>query len=118
MSSSQFLNLPARFLKTLFVLLLLAVFAGTPAFAQSSDSGQTMSVEELEAFLEKRKKELETVIANRESMLEKQAEIRAQLKDQEAKTADFEKKFLEACEELNSADPDNAMDCEKELAES
>ena len=53
------------------------------ASAQSSSGVTEMTVEELEAFLEKRKKELETVIANRESMLQKQADIRQQLKEQQ-----------------------------------
>ena len=107
---------PARALP----IALAAVLAGAPcipASAQQSTGGQSMTLEELEAYIAEQKAALERVEKNREITREKERKVREELERREARREALEQELRTLCEERAAlAAGDAPPDCESEAA--
>jgi len=90
--------------------LLFVMGAGFSASAHAQSAAGTMSVEELEAFIEEQKEALEAAIAERDRNMAAQKEIEEQLEAQKAKQAEIEKELEVLCDERKQLDPDSKSD--------
>ncbi len=93
-------------LSVLFVLSVLSFFA----VAQ-----QSMTVDELQQYINEQKEALAQVEANRAETAKKAAEVKAALMEQEARRAEVEAEFKALCEEQDKIKPGSMDDCLAEL---
>ena len=77
----------------------LACALAGPIFAQSSSGGRSLTLEELEAYIEEQKAALEQVERNREITREKEARVREELGRRESRRLELEAELRELCEE-------------------
>ena len=94
------------------MLPLFFVLSFVPSFAAAQ---QTMTIEELEAYIEEQKAALAQVEANRAETAEKAEEINAALQEQEARQAEIEAEFKALCEEQDKLNPGSLDTCLAEL---
>ena len=102
-----------RFLRASLFLPLFFALSLVPSISAAQ---QTMTIEELEAFIEEQKAALAQVEANRAETAEKAAEVNAELKKQEARQAEIEAEFKALCEEQDKLNPGSLDACLAELA--
>lgn len=108
------INLPPVFLPGLVLLVFCC-----SAIAQSGDSAEGSEnpvVEELEKNLETEREELDGALEDREAMLAEQAGIRDQLAEEERVLEEKLKALMELCEQHNSLNQSNPIDCESEIS--
>lgn len=96
------------------------LFCSAASAQTAADAGTAseLSLTELEEYVEREKKQLESVIKNREQALLEQAAIREKLEKEQARQKALEEELLQLCEEMNTANPKEPIDCEKELESS
>lgn len=83
---------------------------GTVANAQ-----QSMSVEELENFILKKKSDLDRAIEQRDETIDKRAELEKKLTEQAQRQQEIEQELRTLCEERDEAEPGSLDACLKEL---
>ena len=105
------------------VLACAAVLSGTlcaprAALAQQDDADpRSMTVEELERFIDEQKAALELVRENRDITAEKAREVREALADKEAERLATEAEFEELCRERDALEPGSFEACLEEAGE-
>jgi len=95
--------------------LLTATVLGCVLFSSAALAQQSMTVEELEAYIEKKKSELTEALAQRDQTAEKQAALEAQRAEQVARQERLEKELRELCDEREEAEPGSLDGCLKEM---
>ena len=108
---------PRRAAGTLALALALACVPLAPSFAQQSTGGQSMTLEELEAYIAEQRAALERVEENREITREKERRVREQLERREARRQELEDELETLCQErasvaADASDVDSAEQCE------
>lgn len=102
---------PFRALLTLPLFFVLSVL---PILASAQ---QTMTVEELENYIEEQKAALAQVEANRAETAQKAEEINTALEEQQARRAEIEAEFKSLCEEQEKLKPGSLDACMAALSE-
>jgi len=104
-------------IKHLLLPIALIIFLPGSLAAQSSDGQEQTNpvVEELEKNLEAERLQLEGVLKDREEMLAEQAGIRDQLAAEKRELEEKKKALMELCEQHNSVNTANPMDCDAEV---
>lgn len=89
--------------------------AGLLTIALNATAQQSMTVEELEAYIEQKRTELDAAIDQRDVTLEKQAELDQKRAEQEARQQKLEEELRTLCEEREAAEPGTLEACLKEM---
>lgn len=76
---------------------------------------QSMTADELAAFIEEKKAALDKAIEQRDVTLEKQAELDKKREEQLARQEEIEQELRSLCEEREEADPGSLDSCLQEM---
>lgn len=83
--------------------------------AGSAMAQQSMTVEELEAYIEKKKQALQDAIDQREATLKEKQTIEKQREEQQARQQQIEQELRDLCEEREATEPGSLQACLEEL---
>lgn len=97
-------------LGVLVVVFCVALFGAGTTTAQ-----QSMTVEELEAYIEKKKQSLQNAVDQREATLKEQQAIEKQREEQQARQQQIEQELRDLCEQREATEPGSLQSCLEEL---
>ncbi len=91
-------------------VLCFALLGAGSAMAQ-----QSMTVEELEAYIEKKKQALQNAVEQRDATLKEQEAIEKQREEQQARQQQIEQELRELCEQRETTEPGSLQACLEEM---
>lgn len=100
---------------TLKAFSVATVAIGFVVLTSVTHAQKSMTVEELEVYIQEKKDELGDSIKKRDASVEKQKELESMLAEQDARQAEIEQELRTLCEEREEAEPGSLVACLDEM---
>ncbi len=97
------------------VVTRVALAAGLLTMAVNATAQQSMTVDELEAYIAEKKAKLTEALDQRDATLEKQAELDKKRAEQEARQQKLEEELRTLCEDREATEPGTLDACLEEM---